>query len=42
MKEMLPNEKKLLVLKEIEDDYEKFIEADLVEWVNLLLTCEVF
>ena len=39
---MLPNDKYLLVLEQIESDYAKFMECDLVEWVNLMLQCEVF
>lgn len=42
IKEMLPKEKQLLVLSQIERDYSKFMESDLVEWVNLMLQCEIF
>lgn len=42
IKECLPNEKNIKVLDMIELEYECFMEAELVQWVNLLLSCEVF
>ena len=29
-------------LAKIEQDYQKFMEADLTGWVSLLLECEIF
>jgi hypothetical protein len=42
IKECLPKEKGIRVLDLIDKDYADFIESHLVEWVNLLLHCDVF